>query len=600
MTTCRECGHQVPAGAAFCEICGVPAAITCPVCSAQQPGFARFCSKCGAPIPLEPPPAATAPARQVTAAPPGAPVTPGRPTKSRSLWWIILVVVVIAAAAAVSAYLLTRDRDAGDSQAGQTQQVQAGAGDGWVTQWSAATTNLIDVSFADSQHGWAVGGTDDGGLGIILATQDGGVTWEIQNAGGGFGALFAVCAVDSQTCWAAGYDDTILMTSNGGDTWSSQGSLGIGALMDIAFPDVSRGWCVGSMNSMGTGVCFTTNDGGESWHEVSAGQLGHPGEQRWSLQGVSFCDPDHGWIAATLSALENEADSGVILRTTDGGSTWSDCFSLMACRMYTVGFVDPMNGWACGQRWDGDGSLQAGIWTTSDGGDNWAFHALGTGEDAFSATFVDARNGWAVGDGIYCTTDGGQTWKQQLLGGGPYLNSVAFTDVTTGVAVGINGTVAATTDGGAGDGTLQSWDDTYPAAPSRDEDEMLAYLKRLEQLIKQSRQGRHMLVNAIAAKDSTGLEAVIRNRTSVLDQTRGIAVPDDAAARRCSAALIASMAASIEADERYLAWAKDRGIQSAAAPFDRRAGSAKKRFVRAYNALADQYTMRSNWRVEDL
>ena len=214
--------------------------------------------------------------------------------------------------------------------------------------------------------------------------------------------------------------------------------------------------------------------------------------------------------------------------------------------------------------------------------------------------FVDALNGWAVGDGIYCTTDGGQTWTQQLLGGGPRLNGVAFTDATTGVAVGVNGTVAATADGGAGDGTPQSWDDTQSAASSPEEDEMLAYLKRIEQLVKQSRQGRGMLIDAIAAKDSAGMQAVVDNRTSILDQVRGIAVPDAAAAQRCSAALIDSMAASIEADERYLAWTEGRGSQGTAAPFDRQAGAAKKRFVREYNALAAAYGLRSNWQVEDI
>ena len=94
-------------------------------------------------------------------------------------------------------------------------------GIGWVTQWSATTTTLLDVSFADSQHGWAVGGTDDGGTGIILATSDGGLTWEIQYADGGFGTLNAVFAVDARTCWAVGYGGVVLMTSDGGDTWDS-------------------------------------------------------------------------------------------------------------------------------------------------------------------------------------------------------------------------------------------------------------------------------------------------------------------------------------------------------------------------------------------
>jgi len=474
----------------------------------------------------------------------------------------------------------------------------AESGSGWTTQWSATTVNLIDVSFADSQHGWAVGGTDDGSIGIILATNDGGRTWEIQNASGGFGTLNAVYAIDAQTCWTVGYEGVILMTADGGATWSSEAFLGSRNLTDIMFVDESRGWCVGYINDEGAGVCFTTDNAGETWSEVSLEQLGHPGEDP-ALQAVDFVDADHGWIAAIMGTHEN-ADIGMIMRTTDGGASWNDCFSAEGRRVFSVDFLDGETGWACGQRWGDIDSLQVGIWTTTDGGDNWVFYPLPTDADIFEAAFVDALNGWAVGDGIYCTTDGGQTWTQQLVGGGPRLNGVAFTDSSTGVVVGVDGSVAATTDGGAGDGTPQSWDDTQSAASSPEEDEMLAYLKRLEQLIKQSRQGRRMLVDAIAARDSAGMEAVIDNRTSVLDQVRGIAVPNDAAARRCSAALIDSMLASIEADERYLAWTEGRGGQSAAAPFDRRAGAAKKRFVREYNALAAGYGLRSDWRVEDI
>jgi photosystem II stability/assembly factor-like uncharacterized protein len=549
-------------------------------------------------------------ARLASAANSGSSVGPAEPAPAFNPVGIVVAVLIAAAALTGVGVLVSQSPtestiDGVPFDTGQYGELAAESdystanGSGWTTQWSATTTNLIDVSFADSQHGWAVGGTDDGGMGIILATTDGGLTWEIQNADGGFGTLNAVCAIDAQTCWTVGYDGVVLVTSDDGETWSST-TLGSRNLTDILFVDESRGWCVGFMNDGGSGVCFTTENGGETWSEVTAEQLGHPGEQRWSLQGVSFCDHDHGWIAATLSALENEADTGVIMRTTDGGASWTDCFSLMACHIYSVGFVDPMNGWACGYRWDGDGTASAGIWTTTDGGDNWAFHPLGTDESTYGAVFVDTLNGWAVGDGVYCTTDGGQTWTQQLLGGGPRLNGVAFTDATTGVVVGVNGSVAATTDGGAGNGTPQSWDDTQSAASAPEEDEMLAYLKRLEQLVKQSRQGRGMLIDAIAARDSAGMQAVIENRTSVLDQVRGIAVPDDASAQRCSAALIDSMVASIDADDRYLAWAEGRGSQSAAAPFDRQAGAAKKRFVREYNALASRYGLRSDWQVEDI
>jgi photosynthesis system II assembly factor YCF48-like protein len=64
---------------------------------------------------------------------------------------------------------------------------------------------------------------------------------------------------------------------------------------------------------------------------------------------------------------------------------------------------------------------------------------------------VDANHGWAVGyDGtIVATTDGGATWTAQTSGTTNTLIWVSFVDANHGWAVGEFGTIVATTDGGA-------------------------------------------------------------------------------------------------------------------------------------------------------
>jgi photosystem II stability/assembly factor-like uncharacterized protein len=72
---------------------------------------------------------------------------------------------------------------------------------------------------------------------------------------------------------------------------------------------------------------------------------------------------------------------------------------------------------------------------------------------AHSITFTaDGQRGWAVGlDGtVIATTDGGARWQPQASGTQAWLTSITFTaDGQRGWAVGEDGTLIATTDGGA-------------------------------------------------------------------------------------------------------------------------------------------------------
>ena len=62
-------------------------------------------------------------------------------------------------------------------------------GKSWQAFATGQTVPLWRLSFVDDMHGWAVGE-----LGSILATQDGGQTWQVQRSGGRRAALLAVFA----------------------------------------------------------------------------------------------------------------------------------------------------------------------------------------------------------------------------------------------------------------------------------------------------------------------------------------------------------------------------------------------------------------------
>lgn len=92
--------------------------------------------------------------------------------------------------------------------------VSADGGETWTS--SAALTaadpyqEVLDLRFGDALHGWAAGR-----YGLLLATRDGGKTWERQDAGTKQ-HLFRLEVLDSRTAWAMGQHGAVLATGSGG------------------------------------------------------------------------------------------------------------------------------------------------------------------------------------------------------------------------------------------------------------------------------------------------------------------------------------------------------------------------------------------------
>jgi hypothetical protein len=80
----------------------------------------------------------------------------------------------------------------------------------------AISEPLISIHFhEDGQRGWGVGGG-----GTILATRDGGTTWQAQSSGTQAHLWSVQFLPDGQRGWAVGVGGTILSTRDGGTTWT--------------------------------------------------------------------------------------------------------------------------------------------------------------------------------------------------------------------------------------------------------------------------------------------------------------------------------------------------------------------------------------------
>ena len=290
--------------------------------------------------------------------------------------------------------------------------------------------NLHSIARVGAQHIWV-----SGNYGTILCSADGGKTWEKQNSGIAEELLGCISFVNPQEGWAAGVRGTIVHTADGGKTWGVQPSGIEQDIHDIFFLDAHYGWAVGE-----SGTVLHTDDGGKHWKRQ------REPEDRY-FNDVFFVDRKTGWIVGEF---------GTILHSADGGATWQpqECPELAALvknaewdrplpALYGTYFPDKDRGWIVG--------MDGVIIRTENGGKTWSLVKPVSEKPLYSIVMHGAK-GWAVGnEGVYVMTEnGGDTWsvKDQALKTKFWLRAVSFGDDKRGLIVGAQGTIALTDDGG--------------------------------------------------------------------------------------------------------------------------------------------------------
>lgn len=195
-------------------------------------------------------------------------------------------------------------------------------------------------------------------------------------------------------------------------------------LWSVKFANAQTGWAVGDLRTI-----IKTADGGATWTRQGASS----GYHFYSLAAVGA---ETAWAVGS---------GGFILKTINGGADWTAQASGTYDDLNSVFFVDAQTGWAAGGWTTGYST----ILKTTDGGATWTAQSPGTSEILNSIFFVNAQTGWAVGEfgRIIKTTDGGATWADLTTDTSPYLSSVFFVDAQTGWAAGSLG-IIKTTNGG--------------------------------------------------------------------------------------------------------------------------------------------------------
>jgi photosystem II stability/assembly factor-like uncharacterized protein len=266
----------------------------------------------------------------------------------------------------------------------------------------------ISMWWVNQTHGWKINwyGTWDSAYGaVIYKTKDGGNTWDkkvLSTAIGDRG--FQVQFIDTNNGWASIYNPSgtpmmrTLRSTDGGNTWDTIGTGGI-----FYFVDANNGWGAG-----GSKIYHTTN-GGTNWSVQYTDPIAG------GLTAIQFTDLSNGWVVGDSSSK--------ILKTTDGGSTWTPITNAgLTSDSYCkcVFFIDANTGWIGANIPITTGiTPQRAILHTTNGGTSWTgqypdflFDSTETHTEAvFSMFFTNSSTGWLTGDAgiIGHTTNGGST-----------------------------------------------------------------------------------------------------------------------------------------------------------------------------------------------
>jgi photosystem II stability/assembly factor-like uncharacterized protein len=256
-----------------------------------------------------------------------------------------------------------------------------------------------------------------------------------------------VFLVNQDVGWIVGNKGIILYTSDGGQNWVRKSTLFNYDFLKVFFYDQDRGW-IGTANGR---ILITTN-GGNDWIEV----LISP--DFTYFDAIYFTSPFVGHISV------GKYKAVYIMRTTDGGLTWTKKDSLVsattASRWYDIDFYNDNLGVVVGDKKDAQRY-------TTDGGQTWlkstpindnffrdqrSVHWLNS-TDVIS--LGEGNEFWGVVTPIYKSTDGGKNWaKKTQYPQNNYdrVRDAYFKNSLEGIAVGNNGFsfayITRTTDGG--------------------------------------------------------------------------------------------------------------------------------------------------------
>jgi hypothetical protein len=216
--------------------------------------------------------------------------------------------------------------------------------------------------------------------------------------------------------YANGYGTSLEKSADGGSTWSFIGSVSSG-YYDFFAPDTNRFFVLFSYNQ----YLLARYEHGvwDPFFHSFGNRLS------WNSK-IFFPDTITGFITApdTVTGMMN-----AIIKSTDGGSNWSEVLYDTAIRIRNIFFPSLNTGFAVGE--------SGKIIKTADGGTTWAHLNSGTSVNLNAVCFVNDTLGFACGDSgvIIRTVNGGNSWTTDNTGTTAPFLKIFFVNDSIGYAL---------------------------------------------------------------------------------------------------------------------------------------------------------------------
>ncbi|MDP4220746.1 MAG: YCF48-related protein [Bacteroidota bacterium] len=290
---------------------------------------------------------------------------------------------------------------------------------------SGTSHNLYSVFFVNENAGFVVG---DGGT--ILRTTNGGTTWANVSFATNL-TLTGVYFLNTDTGFVCGHK-VLLRTTNSGNSWTKVDSTF--DYENILFSDYENGIYSGisqSNNSYVPAVGISTNSGA-SWQSIGPNL-----EKKILCLGISssFLNSSSMFLGLAVPAYGYAS----VYRTTNGGSSWDSVYSNTR-GIFGIQCVSSTVVYMCS-----DSGL---IVKSTDFGSSWQSQPSGSTAWLNSIYFVSPSVGYIIGFNgtILSTVNGGTTWSSISSGTTQDLYKVYFPDASVGFVVGLGGTILKLTE----------------------------------------------------------------------------------------------------------------------------------------------------------
>ncbi|SFN77217.1 Por secretion system C-terminal sorting domain-containing protein [Chryseobacterium oleae] len=286
---------------------------------------------------------------------------------------------------------------------------------------SNGTGRYDDVFFLNENLGWAA----RGGNGAVFKTTNGGNTWVQKAVTGPANQYYRnIEFLNENVGFLGTLNNSFYKTVDGGESWQKVNNIS-------PYPEAICGLdCVGTSTVYGCGAWFSpayiikSTDSGNTWEYIDMSAYAN------ALVEITFINENVGFVSG------NDNDGAVILKTLDGGASWTKIYnSNIASEFVWKMQLLENNKIFCAIESEATNagkllkSVNGGFtWETKDFPDPYV-QAVG---------FVSETHGWMGGHstGFYETLDGGNTWMNTGVGGS--LNRIFFVNNNLAFAAGSN------------------------------------------------------------------------------------------------------------------------------------------------------------------